>query len=148
LEIALMNILNRQFEERFGAPVRSVVPLQGQLGGSGRQIIRLSNDSNAAIGIIYGVREENFAFLEFSKHFRKHGLPVPEIYGEDLDHGVTWKKIWATPRCLSSCRAIAMAKHRARSRRGLSKSCGGTPALSGASRTRSQLRSVLSHRQF
>ena len=26
-------------------------------------------------------------FLEFSKHFRKHGLPVPEIYAEDLDHG-------------------------------------------------------------
>jgi len=33
------------------------------------------------------VREENAAFLEFSKHFRKHGLPVPEIYGEDLNHG-------------------------------------------------------------
>jgi aminoglycoside/choline kinase family phosphotransferase len=88
LEIALMNILNRQFEERFHALVKSVVPLQGQLGGSGRQIIRLSNDSHAAIGIIYGVREENCAFLEFSKHFRKHGLPVPEIYGEDLDYGV------------------------------------------------------------
>jgi aminoglycoside/choline kinase family phosphotransferase len=83
-----MNILNRLFEERFHSPVTHVHPLQGQLGGSGRQIIRLSNESNTAIGIVYGVREENFAFLEFSKHFRKHGLPVPEIYGEDLDHGV------------------------------------------------------------
>jgi aminoglycoside/choline kinase family phosphotransferase len=27
------------------------------------------------------------AFLEFSKHFRRHGLPVPEIYGEDLGQG-------------------------------------------------------------
>jgi aminoglycoside/choline kinase family phosphotransferase len=27
------------------------------------------------------------AFLEFSRHFRRHGLPVPEIYAEDLDHG-------------------------------------------------------------
>ena len=62
--------------------------LQGHLGGSGRQIIRLSNEKNTAIGIVYGVREENFAFLEFSRHFRKHGLPVPEIYGEDLDRGV------------------------------------------------------------
>jgi aminoglycoside/choline kinase family phosphotransferase len=88
LEIALMNILNRLFEERFHSPVTHVHPLQGQLGGSGRQIIRLSNESNTAIGIVYGVREENVAFLEFSKHFRKHGLPVPEIYGEDLDHGV------------------------------------------------------------
>jgi aminoglycoside/choline kinase family phosphotransferase len=83
-----MNILNRLFEERFHSPVTHVHPLQGQLGGSGRQIIRLSNEKNTAIGIVYGVREENAAFLEFSKHFRKHGLPVPEIYGEDLDHGV------------------------------------------------------------
>jgi aminoglycoside/choline kinase family phosphotransferase len=83
-----MNILNRLFEERFHSPVTHVHPLQGQLGGSGRQIIRLSNEKNTAIGIVYGVREENVAFLDFSKHFRKHGLPVPEIYGEDLDHGV------------------------------------------------------------
>jgi aminoglycoside/choline kinase family phosphotransferase len=83
-----MNILNRLFEERFGSPVTHVYPLQGQLGGSGRQITRLSNQTNTAIGIVYGVREENVAFLEFSKHFRKHGLPVPEIYGEDLDHGM------------------------------------------------------------
>jgi aminoglycoside/choline kinase family phosphotransferase len=83
-----MNILNRLFEERFHAPVTHVHPLQGQLGGSGRQIIRLSNEKHTAIGIVYGVREENIAFLDFSKHFRNHGLPVPEIYGEDLDHGV------------------------------------------------------------
>jgi aminoglycoside/choline kinase family phosphotransferase len=30
------------------------------------------------------VREENVAFLEFSRHFRRHGLPVPAIYAEDL----------------------------------------------------------------
>ena len=88
MELALTNILNRLFEDRFRSPVTHVHPLQGQLGGSGRQIIRLSNEKNTAIGIIYGVREENVAFLKFSKHFRKHGLPVPEIYGEDLDHGV------------------------------------------------------------
>jgi aminoglycoside/choline kinase family phosphotransferase len=33
------------------------------------------------------VREENVAFLEFSRHFRRKGLPVPEIYGEDLSQG-------------------------------------------------------------
>ena len=26
-------------------------------------------------------------FLNSRRHFRKHGLPVPEIYSEDLDHG-------------------------------------------------------------
>src|SRR6266849_7933472 len=82
-----MDVLNRLFEEHFHSPVKRVQPLQGDLGGSGRKIIRLSNERSSAIGVLYGVREENAAFLEFSKHFRKHGLPVPEIYGEDLNHG-------------------------------------------------------------
>ena len=62
-------------------------PVQGQLGGSGRNIIRLSAERQSAIGILYNVREENVAFLEFSRHFRRHGLPVPEIYAEDLNQG-------------------------------------------------------------
>jgi aminoglycoside/choline kinase family phosphotransferase len=82
-----MDVLNRLFEEHFHSPVKRVQPLQGELGGSGRKIIRLSNERNSAIGILYGVREENAAFLEFSRHFRNHGLPVPEIYGEALSHG-------------------------------------------------------------
>ncbi len=82
-----MDVLNRLFEEHFRSPAKRVQPLQGDLGGSGRKIIRLSNETDRAIGILYGVREENVAFLEFSKHFRRHGLPVPEIYGEDLDQG-------------------------------------------------------------
>jgi aminoglycoside/choline kinase family phosphotransferase len=40
-----------------------------------------------SVGILYGVREENVAFLEFSRHFRRHGLPVPEIYQEELSQG-------------------------------------------------------------
>ncbi len=67
-------------------PLR-VQPLQGQLGGSGRNIIRLSTGRESAIGILYNEREENVAFLEFSRHFRRHGLPVPEIYGEDFSEG-------------------------------------------------------------
>src|SRR5262249_23362375 len=65
-------------------PAEQVRPIQGELGGSGRNIIRLANGTISAIGIIYGVREENIAFLEFSKHFYRHGLPVPKIYAEDL----------------------------------------------------------------
>jgi aminoglycoside/choline kinase family phosphotransferase len=82
-----MDVLKKLFEEHFHAPVERVQPLQGELGGSGRNILRLSSEKTTAIGILYGVREENIAFLSFSKHFRKHGLPVPEIYAEDLDHG-------------------------------------------------------------
>src|ERR1700756_1399018 len=82
-----MDVLNRLFEEHFRSPVTRVQALQGELGGSGRKIIRLSSGNNSAIGVLYGVREENVAFLEFSKHFRRRGLPVPEIYGEDLSQG-------------------------------------------------------------
>jgi len=82
-----IDVLKKLFEEHFHAQAERILPLQGELGGSGRKIIRLSSEKHRAIGILYNVREENVAFLEFSKHFRRHGLPVPEIYAEDLDHG-------------------------------------------------------------
>src|SRR5882757_3554018 len=82
-----MDVLNKLFQKHFGSPAERIQPLQGELGGSGRRIIRLSRGNQSAIGILYGVCEENAAFLAFSRHFRRHGLPVPEIYGEDLEHG-------------------------------------------------------------
>ena len=82
-----MDVLNKLFKDHFRVPAEHVRPVQGELGGSGRQIIRLSAGKHSAIGVLYGVREENAAFLAFSRHFRRHGLPVPEIYGEDLDQG-------------------------------------------------------------
>ena len=82
-----MDVLKRLFEQHFHAPAERAEPLKGQLGGSGRTIVRLSGAGHAAIGILYSVREENAAFLEFSRHFRRHGLPVPEIYAEDLSQG-------------------------------------------------------------
>src|SRR6185312_7355517 len=89
-----IDILKRLFEQHFHAPPERVLPLQGQLGGSGRIIVRLEcggqrdfQSRHSAIGILYDVREENVAFLEFSRHFRRHGLPVPEIYADDLSHG-------------------------------------------------------------
>src|SRR5580700_3407515 len=82
-----MDVLKRLFEQHFHSPPERVLPLQGQLGGSGRVIVRLAGAGRDAIGILYSVREENVAFLEFSRHFRRHGLPVPEIYAEDLSQG-------------------------------------------------------------
>jgi aminoglycoside/choline kinase family phosphotransferase len=80
-----MDVLKRLFEQHFRTPVELVKPLQGELGGSGRAIVRLAAGGHTAIGILYPVREENVAFLEFSKHFHTHGLPVPKIYAEDLN---------------------------------------------------------------
>jgi aminoglycoside/choline kinase family phosphotransferase len=82
-----MDVLKQLFERHFHSRAERVQPLQGQLGGSGRKIVRLGNEKVSAIGILYEIREENVAFLEFSRHFRGHGLPVPEIYGEALNEG-------------------------------------------------------------
>lgn len=82
-----MDVLERLFEQHFHSAALAVNPVQGGLGGSGRTIIRLANDNFTAIGVVHDVREENAAFLEFSRHFRRCGLPVPEIYAEDLSHG-------------------------------------------------------------
>lgn len=82
-----MDILEQLFAATFGAPPERVEPVQGGLGGSARVIVRLSGQGNSAVGIHYGVAEENRAFVDFTRHFRSHGLPVPEIYAEDLTHG-------------------------------------------------------------
>jgi aminoglycoside/choline kinase family phosphotransferase len=82
-----MEVLKELFERHFKTPAEEVKPLQGQLGGSGRAILRLTGGASSAIGILYPVREENVAFIEFSRHFRRKGLPVPEIYAEDLSQG-------------------------------------------------------------
>ncbi len=82
-----LDILKQLFERHFSAPAAQVQPLHGELGGSGRKIVRLTGGGRQAIGVLYDVLEENVAFVEFSRHFRRYGLPVPEIYGENLGHG-------------------------------------------------------------
>ena len=83
----MIDVLKKLFEQHFHVSPAKIQPLHGELGGSGRNIIRLANGSASAIGVLYDVREENVAFLEFSRHFKRHGLPVPEIYADDLDQG-------------------------------------------------------------
>jgi len=83
-----MDVLKQLFERHFRLPVERVQPLQGELGGSGRNILRLAHQNRTAVGILYSVREENVAFVEFSRHFRGRGLRVPEIYEAELDAGV------------------------------------------------------------
>lgn len=82
-----MDILKQLFERYFHHNVERIQPLQGELGGSGRKILRLAHRDISAVGILYDVREENVAFLEFSRHFHSRGLPVPQIYGSELDAG-------------------------------------------------------------
>jgi aminoglycoside/choline kinase family phosphotransferase len=82
-----VDTLKALFEQRFRSPAVRVQALDHRLSGSGRKFVRLSNERLTAMGVLYNVPEENVAFLEFSRHFRSCGLPVPEIYGSDLDRG-------------------------------------------------------------
>ncbi len=74
------------FESRFGEPVERATPLKAD--GSDRKLFRLTTASRSVIGVVNPDDRENRAFLEFSRHFRKCDLPVPEIYAEDLDRGI------------------------------------------------------------
>ncbi len=74
------------FQSRFRETVESVVPLKGD--ASDRKLFRLTAASRTAIGVVNPDALENRAFLEFSRHFRTCGLPVPEIYADDLARGV------------------------------------------------------------
>ncbi len=58
-----MDVLRKLFEQHFHVQPAHVQPLQGQLGGSGRNIIRLSTDRESAIGILYNGGRKTWLFL-------------------------------------------------------------------------------------
>ncbi len=78
--------LKELFERRFGEAVISVSPVRAD--GSDRKLFRLASSDRKAIAVHNPDQQENRAFLEFSRHFKKCGLPVPEIYAEDPDAGI------------------------------------------------------------
>jgi aminoglycoside/choline kinase family phosphotransferase len=82
MEEALKNL----FQKHSGERAETVSPLKGD--GSGRKLYRLRGADRSLIGAVNADRHENEAFLAFSRHFRGCGLPVPEIYAEDLEQGI------------------------------------------------------------
>ncbi len=74
------------YESCFGKPAASVVTLPAH--GSNRKLYRASDGERTVIGVESEDQAENQAFLAFSRHFRKEGLPVPEIYGVGEDETV------------------------------------------------------------
>lgn len=86
MNVEFLPALAALFQQHTGAPPLQTVELQAH--GSERKIFRLHGAAHTAIGIYNADRAENIAFLAFSKHFRQWRLPVPEIYGENLERGV------------------------------------------------------------
>jgi aminoglycoside/choline kinase family phosphotransferase len=78
--------LNQLYLSWSGISPQSIEPLPAH--GSAREYYRIFDGSRTAIGTFNEDRAENIAFLEFSKHFHKTGLAVPEIYLDDLDNHI------------------------------------------------------------
>lgn len=75
------------FQEHFGTRPSAIVAVAAD--GSQRSYVRLfAADGRTAIGAQGPDRDENRAFLSFSRSFRRIGLPVPEVYAADEDAGV------------------------------------------------------------
>ncbi|MCD4709771.1 MAG: phosphotransferase [Bacteroidales bacterium] len=79
-----LELLNDLFHRWCGESIISINKLP--TSGSPREYYRITGTKSTAIGAINLDREENEAFIEFSKHFHARGLAVPEIYLVDLDH--------------------------------------------------------------
>jgi len=78
--------LSALYAKAFGKKPDAVVALKAD--GSSRRMFRLSGGGRTVIGVVGPDKKENAAFLGFSRHFRKSGLPVPEIYADDAESGV------------------------------------------------------------
>ncbi len=74
------------YHRTFGHAPERISPLGAD--GSRRRYFRLTLGEQTVIGTANTDRLENVAFLSLSRHFRRHGLTVPEIYAEDLDQGI------------------------------------------------------------
>lgn len=77
-------------KDLFAKTFRSVAKEFKKLKGdaSARKIHRIRSGKTSAIGVWGPDKSENRAFLEFSRHFKKLNLPVPEIYAEDRARGI------------------------------------------------------------
>lgn len=82
IELALSEL----FSQWSGESPTSILPLAPS--ASPRIYYRLLSKHKVAIGAYNLDKKENIAFLTFSKHFKKKGLPVPEIYAEQLEQNI------------------------------------------------------------
>lgn len=79
--------LKKLYVSLFNEDCKTVDDMPGS--GSYREYYRLTGESGrTVIGVYNEDRKENIAFLSFCRHFRAHGLNVPEILAEDLDNSM------------------------------------------------------------
>jgi len=69
-----------------GQLAQGILPVSAH--GSCRQYYRIVGSGGGVIGVFNPDRRENIAFLTLSAHFKRHCLPVPQIYISDLDRHI------------------------------------------------------------
>jgi aminoglycoside/choline kinase family phosphotransferase len=79
-------LLHGLFELNLGNPVRETHRLPRT--GSHREYYRLTGQTGRCIGVYSPDPLETRAFLEFTRHFRRMGLHVPELIAEDEAEGI------------------------------------------------------------
>ncbi len=79
---AKFEIFNQLYNAKFGLEPTQIVKLPPS--GSYREYYRLGHGTNTAIAAYNEDVKENEAFIYLTKHFYSLGLPVPELYGENL----------------------------------------------------------------
>jgi aminoglycoside/choline kinase family phosphotransferase len=84
--LAIEQHLSQLFKQWSGETPTLLLPLAPS--GSDRIYYRLQSKNRVAVGAYNPHQRENEAFLSFSRHCREKGLPVPEIYAEDLGQDV------------------------------------------------------------
>ncbi len=78
--------LKKLFETRFKQQIRHITLMPQS--GSYRKYYRIVGEKNTVIGTFNEDKDENIAFLSFSKHFKSKNLSVPEVYAEDLKNNI------------------------------------------------------------
>jgi len=75
----IIKTISEGYKELFGGKPATVTPLPRS--GSDRRYYRINDDNTTVIGAFNANREENEAFIGFTRHFITKSLPVPEIFG-------------------------------------------------------------------
>jgi aminoglycoside/choline kinase family phosphotransferase len=81
-----VNRLKKSFKDWSGEPCTGISLLPAS--GSERTYWRMTGPSKNAIGVFHPIKEENRAFVEFTDHFIRLGLNVPEIYFYDGENTI------------------------------------------------------------
>lgn len=78
----IITALQKLYTQVTGSPAKDMIELPSS--GSNRRYFRLSGAMNL-VGVSGTSPEENKAFLYMAAHFRKKGIPVPEVYAASED---------------------------------------------------------------